>query len=233
MLGSVPTSGPDDPGSGMASSPGGGVREVLQAARPATLGDDSATGQARALLEAIDTVLHGRRQAVYVSTPITTGPQFLDWWRANSDRVGSDHAAYQREMASVIEHNISAVRPLVDRVEARFQVPVIDPTRLDSMPGWDQSDYHRFWVSVIEKFVTTVVFADGWAFSSGCAVEFAAASDQGLAILDANLDVLPPAAGRAALDSAIRTIEDSGLDASAQRSAVATLDRLSQLGTAS
>ena len=50
---------------------------------------------------------------------------------------------------------------------------------------------------------------------------------------DANLDALPPATGRAALDSAIRTIEDSGLDASAQRSAVATLDRLSQLGTAS
>jgi len=217
----------------MANSAGGGIREILQAARPADLGDGSATGQGRALLEALDTVLHGRRHAVYVSTPITTGPEFIAWWRANSNRVGSDRVAYQREMASVIENNIAAVRPLVDRVEARFQAPVIDPTRLDSMPGWDQPDYHRFWVSVIERFVTTVVFADGWPYSSGCAVEFAAASRCRLTILDARLDAISPAAGREALASAARTVEESGLDASSQWAAVTALEGIARLGTAS
>lgn len=217
----------------MANSAGGGIREILQAAEPSTLGEQGATGQARALIKAIDAVLHGRRQAVYVSTPITTGPDFVDWWRTNSGRLRSDDAAYQREMASVIQNNIGAVRPLVELVEARFQVPVIDPTRLESIPGWSQPDYHRFWVEVIEKFVTTIVFADGWPFSSGCAIEFAAATRNGLTILDSGMNVIPPAAGRAALESAAKLIYESGLDPSAQRSAVATLDRLGQLGPVS
>jgi hypothetical protein len=101
------------------------------------------------------------------------------------------------------------------------------------MPGWDQSDYHRFWVSVIERFVTTVIFADGWPFSSGCAIEFAAASRNALITLDANLGVISPTAGREALESAVQSIEESGLDASAQRSAVGALIGMGQLGAVS
>jgi hypothetical protein len=187
---------------------------------------------ARSLIEAIDAVLHGRKEAVYVSTPITTGPEFVRWWRANPSRVRSDRASYERELTAVIESNIAAVRPVVHRVEGRFQAPVIDPTRLDSVPGWHQPDYHRFWIEVIDRFVTTIVFADGWTYSSGCALEYAAAVRGGLPTLDSVLEPIAPSRARELLEESEKELEDSGLDGSPQRAALAALDGVAHAGAA-
>ena len=202
---------------------GDDVATILQQASVRWAADGSASTEASGdskagslMLDALATVLHDSHDIYYVSTPITTGPQFVDWWRTKGHGLGTDHPDYAAELDQVIEHNIAAVRPLVAEVERRFGRPVIDPTRLGPLAGWRQHDYHRFWVEVIERFVATMVFADGWHYSSGCSLEFAAAIDAGLTTLDSSLQPLRTAAAQLA---------SAGLADEPQQQALAALRR--------
>jgi hypothetical protein len=172
---------------------------------------------ADSLIEALDAVLHDHRDAVYVSTPITTGRQFVTWWQDRGHRLAEDDPEYQAEFGQVIADNIAAVRPLIERVERGLGGrPVIDPTRLGPITGWQQPDYHAFWVRVIQRFVRTVVFADGWEYSSGCSLEYAAAVAEGLQLLDAELRPLTRKAGDSRLAAAAAELEQVGLGAGPQ-----------------
>jgi len=172
---------------------------------------------ADSLIEAMDAVLHDHRDAVYVSTPITTGPQFVTWWQNRGHRLAKEDPEYQAEFGQVVADNIAAVRPLIERVERGLAGrPVIDPTRLGPIAGWQQPDYHAFWVRVIHRFARTVVFAEGWEYSSGCSLEFAAAMADGLQTLDAELRPLSRQAGQARLAAATAELERAGLGGSLQ-----------------
>lgn len=186
--------------------------------RWATAGQrDAGVQVADSLVEAIDAVLHDHRDAVYVSTPITTGRQFLAWWQDRGCRLPEDDPEYQAELGQVVANNIAAVRPLVERVERDLAGrPVIDPTRLGPIVGWQQPDYHAFWVRVIHRYARTVVFADGWEYSSGCSLEFAAAVADGLQTLDAELRPLTVEAGQSRLVAAAADLDRAGLGASHQ-----------------
>jgi hypothetical protein len=176
------------------------------------------------LVEAMDAVLHDHRDAVYISTPITTGRQFLTWWQARGHRLAEDEPEYRAEFGQVVANNIAAVRPLVERVERELAGrPVIDPTRLGPIAGWQQPDYHAFWVRVIHRFARTVVFADGWEYSSGCSLEFTAAMADGLQTLDAELRPLSREAGRSRLAAAAAELERTGLGAGLQRQVLGEL----------
>jgi hypothetical protein len=176
---------------------------------------------AETLLEAMGAVLGDRRDACYVSTPITTGPEFVAWWLAQGSTLNRHDPAYQDEVGLVVRRNIEAVRPLVQLVERTFNRPVIDPTRLGSIAAWQQPDYHQFWVLVIQRFAGMVVLADGWQYSSGCSLEFAAAVTAGLPTLDAALQDLPVDSGLRLLDVAARELDDAGLSSAFQRQAIA------------
>lgn len=133
-------------------------------ARPMPSGSERAMKQVRPPVGA---------HVVYVSTPITTGPAYLDWLIAHRDAPAADRERARQEM---IRANIAAVVPLVRAVPDRVPgAHVIDPTALEDVPGWEQADYHRFWAEVIATQVDEVVFADGWTASVGCSVEFAVA----------------------------------------------------------
>jgi len=175
------------------------------------------------LLETLASVLGDRRDACYVSTPITTGPEFIAWWRAQGSTMDRDDPAYQDEISLVVRHNIEAVRPLVRRVEATFGRPVIDPTRLGPIAAWEQPDYHDFWVRVIQRFVETVVLADGWQYSSGCSLEFAAAAVAGLPTWDASLQQFSVEHGLRLLEQAADELEAAGLSPDYQRRASAEI----------
>jgi hypothetical protein len=178
---------------------------------------------AETLLDAMDTVLTGRRDACYISTPITTGPEFVAWWRAQGSTLDRHDPAYQHEVGLVVRRNIEAVRPLVRLVERTLARPVIDPTRLGPIAAWEQPDYHDFWVRVIQRFVETVVLADGWQYSSGCSLEFAAAVIGGLSILDASLQPVPVSTAVRLLEQAIDELDAAGLSSAYQRRAIAEI----------
>lgn len=173
---------------------GAQIMEILEATGPSN-GDELRSDVRGKLVSAIDAALGGRRIAFYVSTPITTGPRLLAWRRSagTSELPGSD--AFEAASRAVMTQNISAVRELVQKVQSELGEPVIDPTRLGKIGGWTQSDYHQFWVVIIGRFVHTIVFNDGWPYSSGCVLEFAAAVSQNLRILDSHLDPISPGDG--------------------------------------
>jgi hypothetical protein len=131
------------------------------------------------------------RSGVYVSTPITTGPRFVQWRRGPGAHLQPDSAEYeQRRHEAVIVPNREAVAPLVESLHSQLQDPVIDPTALEDVPGWEQFEYHRFWAEVVDRYVHTAVFADGWEYSSGCVLELAAALSADVATQFGDLTVL-------------------------------------------
>lgn len=172
------------------------------------------------LLEKHRTRLGGRR-AVYLSTPITTGPRLLEALK-NPLATGDDGYLHQVR-DEVIAANIRGVRPLRGHLAAAFKgLDVIDPTELE-VPGWAQRDYHRYWVEVIEQFVDVIVFADGWHISNGCTVELVTASAAKLRCLDARLSLMTAEYARELLEIAIEQLEQVGLDAAVQRTALGRL----------
>lgn len=177
------------------------------------------------LVESLDTVFHGRRVATYVSTPITTGPRFVEWRRHAGRRVPPSDPAFVRAVEAVIASNTAAVRPLIERAETHCAAPVIDPTRLGPVPGWSQLDYHRFWVEVLSRYAVTAVFAEGWNLSNGCALEFAAAVQTGVRTLDAEFASLAPVDGLAMLQRGSAMLRDAGLDDSIMQQAIDQLTR--------
>ncbi|HJQ03462.1 MAG TPA: hypothetical protein VJ851_17835 [Jatrophihabitans sp.] len=212
----------------MTAGAGNGVDELLEQVshRWAAAGEQPAQ-LIDTLLETLASVLGDRRDACYVSTPITTGPEFVAWWRSQGSTLDRDDPAYQDEVGLVVRRNIEAVRPLVRLVERSLGRPVIDPTRLGPIAAWEQPDYHEFWVRVIQRFVGTVVFAEGWQYSSGCSLEFAAAVAAGLPALDASLQPMPLGTGLRLLDSAARELDAAGLSSAYQRRAIAEVRSVS------
>lgn len=158
--------------------------------------------------------------AVYVSTPITTGPGYVRWLGENPLAGPAERAAAR---ARIVRANIGAVVPLVAQVRRSRAVPVIDPTELEDVPGWEQADYHRFWSEVIVRHAVEVVLADGWSYSVGCTVEFAVALAHGIPLTDSHERAVTSERGCALLREAIPAIEAVGAPARMQRSVLADL----------
>ena len=147
--------------------------------------------------------------AVYVSTPITTGPHFADWFPIQRDRGTPDYQRRLRE--DIIGPNLLRAQPLVAACRDRWPSrPVIDPTGLGEVPGWAQDDYHLFWCQLIQQCASTVVLAEGWQFSSGCALEFAAACVAGCQILDTEFATFSVVQGVALLTGAADRLAQVG-----------------------
>lgn len=164
------------------------------------------------------------RQAVYVSVPITTGRRFVDWRRGPGAGLADDSSEYQRQLrAHVIEPNVQAAAPIVRALRERSDGVVIDPTAVDDVPGWEQSDYHDLWARVIERYASTVVFASGWEFSTGCVHELATALRVGAAILDQDLLPMPPETAARRVRRALDDIADGVLPAAPLRRALDAL----------
>lgn len=151
------------------------------------------------------------RSAVYVSTPITTGLRFVRWRRGPGAGLGAGDAEYRQGLLdAVIQPNRAQIAPLVGALRKRFDSPVIDPTELEDVPGWEQFDYHRFWAEVIERYAHTVVFADGWHYSSGCVLELTAAAETGATLLRQDLAPLEPEEAVHLVESAIADVATDG-----------------------
>jgi hypothetical protein len=127
-------------------------------------------------LETFATVVDGR-DAVYVSSPLTTGRRALEWHTSNRE---SSPEAFR---VSVIEPNRRAAARFASKLRKSTHRVVVDPTALPDLPGWTQDDYRDFWGRVIERFACEVVVRDGWQFSSGCSYEFYVATRAGLAVV--------------------------------------------------
>lgn len=150
------------------------------------------------------------RDFVYVSTPITTGHRYLQW-RSRHRQEALDNETDQAHRREVMEKNLQAAVHIVRRVRASMDCTVVDPSQLDDVPGWQQNDYHRFWAELIRRYVKIVVFVDGWQYSTGCAIEFLAACESGVTVLDQNLRQLEIEHAGELLQNAVGEFIEAGL----------------------
>lgn len=126
-----------------------------------------------------------RRNAAYLSTPLTTGKRFVDWRKQKEKAVSPSHPDYRQALArEVIEPNRRHARQIVAALRGTLACVLIDPTSVGDLKDWGQGDYLTLWTGVIERYADTVIFADDWEYSNGCAYEFLAALRSGAATRD-------------------------------------------------
>ena len=199
------------------------VTSALPHERPAALAALKCSDRNLPLVEFLACVLEGRA-GLYVSTPITTGPRYLQWLRRGGGWQDNRKAALQRE---VIEPNLARGRELVHRVRDRFRgVVVIDPTAV-RLPGWEQGEYHELWGHIIERYARTVVFGDGWEYSHGCAFEFLTAHRARAVALDEQYSTITVEEGLRRIRNAVADYQAVGLSPSLLIAAVDELASLS------
>lgn len=139
------------------------------------------------LVEAFSTVVEGDA-AVYVSSPLTTGPRAFEWHRQHAPETPTF-------VSEVIEPNRRDAAAFVRTVRAKTSNPVIDPTAMKDLEGWEQSDYRYFWGRVIQDYCYEVIFREGWQYSSGCSYEFLVAVKKGIPMFTERLQPLVVAEG--------------------------------------
>jgi hypothetical protein len=160
-----------------------------------------------AMLSVFSTVLT-RNSAIYVSSPLTTGKR-ARLWREDGD------TSYEEFLAThVVAPNRKAAADFVALLRDGTSKPVIDPTALDDVEGWDQGDYLYFWGNVISRFAERVVLRDGWEFSRGCSYEFAVARRMNIQCVREDGSPLSLADGVGLIRLAVREEQEKGLDTS-------------------
>ncbi|HEU5159792.1 MAG TPA: DUF4406 domain-containing protein [Streptosporangiaceae bacterium] len=170
------------------------------------------------LLSLVGRCARGRRPIVYVSVPITSGRAYLEWHARHpgAARSGDDPVVRQ----SVISTNKRRAREVVGRLREALPGVVIDPSCLMDVPGWEQPHYHAFWIKVIERHADRVIFVDGWQYSVGCTIEFAAAVRLGIPILTERLATLDVATGLELVRAALEEYASAQVDSTRLRQAL-------------
>jgi len=165
------------------------------------------------VLEAFSCVVHGRT-AIYVSSPLTTGQRAFEWRLRNGAFTGAtqhgEGEAFRRE---VVEPNRREAAAYAVRLRESTHRVVIDPTALPEAPGWNQSDFRALWGRIIDRYADSVVFRDGWQYSSGCGYEFLVGCESGARLLREDLKPLVFEEGRSLIGRGIKESHERGASA--------------------
>ena len=163
------------------------------------------------LTEMLVSTVEGRT-AIYLSAPITSGQRFSDWYAQRGKRLDPSQPLYQDEYSrTVIDPNRRQAQTLARRLRRQFPQTLIDPTAVGDMSGWTQDDYRHLWACVIERYVSTIIFIDGWQYSNGCAYEFLIACKGGIIMLTEDQSPLQPVEGRQLIRTATRELHRQAL----------------------
>lgn len=160
------------------------------------------------LLKLIGLCADDRHPFSYLSVPITTGRAYLDY-HAGAGQGAEGSAGHGRKLART--DNERRAIATAQRLRGKLPGTVIDPSRV-TISGWEQDDYHIFWVEVIKRYTETMYFLDGWQYSDGCAIEFATAIQLGLPAFTEHMKPLDSSDGHELLHSAIDEYLSVGLD---------------------
>ena len=160
------------------------------------------------ILAVLDSMFY-ERKVVYFSVPITTGKNFSDWHATFGKRLVLSNPTYIKEhRRHVIEPNRTRVERIANLYSRKFKRCMINPMLLKDLPGWTQDDYRALWSHIIENYVSTVIFADGWQYSNGCAYEFLIAHKTKIRTVDQRQSPLTLNKGIQLINSAINNMEN-------------------------
>jgi hypothetical protein len=176
------------------------------------------------LLTFLQSVINDRN-AVYVSSPITSGRRYIKWVKEhplNSNFSGDNQNP--EFISNVIEKNLDHAKSVVQKMRSAFSGSVlIDPTAVPDIENWKQDDYRYAWGRIIERFAKTLVCSDDWQFSSGCAYEYLVAKNAGIQIFDERLEELSTEKARQLLLEAKELMRSHGLGTNFQEAVYAEL----------
>jgi hypothetical protein len=166
------------------------------------------------MFEVYDSVI-GCKDALYCSTPITSGKRSLEWFKQNNkintdiDNLCADEK--NSHFKQVIEPNCLHAKMIVSRIRQMGRL-VIDPTDLSPINEWKQDDWRSFWGQVVERYVTTAIFVNDWQYSKGCIYEFLISHRKGIYTLDENLNIIDLATGIKLITEAKILIENMKME---------------------
>lgn len=136
------------------------------------------------LLQAFE-ALGASTGVLYMSVPITSGRRevaLLDELGVSVEVLRSHHR--DRWTREVLEANGEVARNLGDRLRADNPGRlVVNPAHM-SVGGWAQDDYNAFWVTLMERYATSLAATPGWEFSRGARGEVGFAVALGRPVVD-------------------------------------------------
>lgn len=134
--------------------------------------------------------------AIYISGPITTGLNFIEWYRREGHLLHGDSIHYGEKLrTAVIAKNEARILKIARKTRKERIIPVIEPASL-RVKRWSQEDYIKFWLGILERFVSEVVLVDGWQYSQGCVAEYNFSVAKGHSIYCESGEVLMPSAAK-------------------------------------
>lgn len=125
--------------------------------------DPNISGEITMISAGIASLCYGKRSAIYLSTPVTTGTMYVRWVKA-----GREASTWKSDVLTV---NVDDARKVASDLRARAEGPVICPVDLPDMPEWLDDDFMDLWLSVIRTHVKKVYANAGWELSNGCVSE--------------------------------------------------------------
>ena len=179
----------------------------------------SKTEDTEVLLSVVERCADNRHPFAYLSVPLTTGRAFIESL-ARRDGAPVDPERVRADRNITVAHNRRRAYEAAARLRASLSGMVIDPSRFADVPGWEQADYHTFWIMVIEQYAEKIFFLDGWQYSVGCTIEFGTAVQLGLPMLTNHLTPLDAATGKKLVLAAIDEYSAAGLDTEPLRDAL-------------
>jgi hypothetical protein len=149
------------------------------------------------------------RNVIYVSVPITSGLREVELLVASGMRSAEQLRRTRADawMAEVKRPNEAEAVCHVAGVRSAHWAGgsvVVDPSRIE-VKGWEQDDYNRFWIRLMQEHVRCVVAIPGWQYSRGARAELGfalALAGHGVEVVDVAGQLVPAAAARAGAEEA-------------------------------
>lgn len=170
--------------------------------------------EVRAALSALDCALNGEK-AIYASAELTTGRPLYQLLKEHGFRTAAElreKLGDEEYLRRVFHPQLEGALAFARSLRLRFPAERVVTPAPYQIEGWSQPEYLALWETVIRTRIRSVFFHADWAFSNGCAFEFAVAQDAGLPTFDADGNPLPLAAGRARIEEAVRELAAGSFD---------------------
>lgn len=149
--------------------------------------------------------------AIYISTPITSGPIYNEWYLSDGKYLqGDDYTLSLYE--NVIKPNVEETSNLT-KVLILFNLETlyINPSEF-FMPTWTNEDYLTFWYLVIKEFVFEINMRNGWEYSRGCVFEFLTALQNNISVKDTiKFECITKDRGIELISKAIENMDELGV----------------------
>jgi hypothetical protein len=147
------------------------------------------------------------RSAIYVSSPITTGKEFVHWFNEVGRHQLNDSKTYADiHRSDIINKNLARIKSFAHQLRKKESGVVIEPASYEN-EEWSQHDYLYYWSSIISKYVYKIICMDGWEYSRGCVFEYLCGRELGLEFETQDRVKLSPEFGLSLINSATKELE--------------------------